>query len=161
MGKLTVIDVASRKEIADVKIAVGNDSKWSPDSRMIAADGTSYIHSKTVLYVLSIASNAVTVIDSLDVIGSYEFSWSPDSRWIAFSRPTKTDHWEEPMEADLWIADASTGDAWRILQDSGWVMRNPLWVTNESIEVERSRYAGEGEDPKEHRRVVVDLAPAN
>ncbi len=81
--------------------------RWSPDSRKIAfADQT------LSLYVLDVQTRKITRIDqakyenvdvSLDLKQIYDFTWSPDSRLLAYSK----------MNADLLhqihIADVTTG----------------------------------------------------
>jgi tricorn protease len=64
--------------------------KWSPDSKRIA-----YTDQTLTLYVLDVASKQITTVDkanyenidvSIDVKPIYDFSWSPDSRFIAYSK---------------------------------------------------------------------------
>ncbi len=64
--------------------------RWSPDSKKIAfADQT------LSCYFLDVKSKKVTKVDkaeyenidvSLDVKSIYDFAWSPDSRWLAYSK---------------------------------------------------------------------------
>lgn len=84
--------------------------RWSPDGRKIAfADQT------LALYVLDVATRKTARIDkaeyenmdiSLDVKDIYDFAWSPDSRWIAYSK----------MNADLvtqlHVCELETGKIW-------------------------------------------------
>jgi tricorn protease len=64
--------------------------KWSPDSRKIA-----YTDQTLTLYFIDIATKAITRVDreeyenvdvSLDVKSIFDFSWSPDSRFIAYTK---------------------------------------------------------------------------
>lgn len=64
--------------------------KWSPDSRMLA-----YTDHSLRLYILDVNSQKITEVDkarhenidvSLDVKPIYDFCWSPDSRYVAYSK---------------------------------------------------------------------------
>jgi Tol biopolymer transport system component len=119
------------------------DMKWSPDSRTLVADGVIYARPRSMLYTVSVPEGKVTVLDTLAVLAGYEFSWSPDGRWIAFSRPTRLDRLsEDPVAADLWIADARTGATWLVLETPDWIESNPLWITNRTIQVDRVHWDG-------------------
>jgi hypothetical protein len=112
--------------------------KWSPDGRRIAVEGTIHQRPHEMLYTVSFPEGKITVLDTVDVLANYEFSWSPDGRWIAFSRPTKLDDLgEATVAADLWIADVTSGGAWPLLQTPDWIESNPLWITNRTIQVDR------------------------
>jgi hypothetical protein len=154
--QLAVVDIATKAEIQVGIRASGTEAKWSPDSRMIAASGMTYSGSRCLLYVVSIPGGAVAVVDSLDVFASHEFSWSPDGRWIAFSRPTRLHHVGDTTAADLWIADTATGESWCILHGADWVESDPLWITNRSIQVNRVRWNDDGAN--QEQRVVVELS---
>jgi tricorn protease len=70
---------------------------WSPDSTRIA-----WTDKKNRLNVVEVASKKMSVIDT----GSWEihdFAWSPDSKWIAYTRP------EERAYARIHIANLETG----------------------------------------------------
>ena len=67
--------------------------KWSPDSKKIA-----YTDQTLTLYYIDIATKAITKVDkeeyenvdvSQDVKSIYDYSWSPDSRFITYSRMNK------------------------------------------------------------------------
>lgn len=157
-SELTVVDVATRTMLLDpeVKASVA-DMKWAPDSRTIAADGVIYKRPQSLLYTVSVPEGRVTVLDTLDVLAHYEFSWSPDGCWIVFSRPTKLDHLDEdPVAADLWIADAEVGTTWLLLETPDWLESNPLWITNRTIQVDRVRW--DGTKLGVEQRVVVELS---
>jgi Tol biopolymer transport system component len=131
--------------------------KWSPDSRTLAAAGVVYARPRSMLYTVSVPEGRVTGLDTLDVLAAYEFSWSPDGRWIAFSRPTQLDHLgEDPIAADLWIAEAESGETWLVLETPDWVESNPLWITNRSIQIDRFRL--DGDQRGVEQRVVVELS---
>lgn len=67
--------------------------KWSPDSKKIA-----YTDQTLTLYYIDVATKAITKVDkeeyenvdvSQDVKSIYDYSWSPDSRFIAYSKMNK------------------------------------------------------------------------
>jgi hypothetical protein len=155
-GKLTVVDVATREIVLESDLTHASESKWSPDSHAIAASGVGYKWTGALLYTVTVPDARVTVIDSLNVLASHEFSWSPDGRWIAFSRPTRLHHYGDVIAADLRIADAAMGDSWCILVGSEWAVLDPLWITNRSIQITRVRWHDEGDN--EEQRLVVELS---
>ncbi|HNS16755.1 MAG TPA: PDZ domain-containing protein [Bacteroidales bacterium] len=64
--------------------------KWSPDSKKIA-----YTDQTLTLYILDVSSKQITTVDkadyenidvSIDMKPIYDFSWSPDSRYIAYTK---------------------------------------------------------------------------
>lgn len=67
--------------------------KWSPDSKKIA-----YTDQTLTLYYIDVATKAITKVDkeeyenvdvSQDVKSIYDFSWSPDSRFIVYTKMNK------------------------------------------------------------------------
>ena len=156
--QLTVVDVATRTVVVDDEFASGSNSKWSPDSRTIAVSGSEYRSGRSILYTVSVPGGKVTVLDTLEVFADYDFSWSPDGRWIAFSRPTRVHHVGDTIAADLWIADAATGKSWCILAAPDWVESDPLWITNRSIQITRVKWNDEGAN--QEQRVIVELSHA-
>ena len=61
-----------------------SDPKWSPDGTKI-----SYVDNSSSLYVLDVASGTSTKISSspmYPVTSSMQHTWSPDSKWIAYTR---------------------------------------------------------------------------
>lgn len=153
--QLTVVDVATKTVVIECRVkADGTMSKWSPDSRTIAAAGVSRGSSWVVLYTVTIPSGEATVLDSVNVLMEHDVSWSPDSRWIAFSRPAELDEGENVAAADLWVAEARTGTVWPLLETADWVELNPLWITNRTIRVDRRR---SGTEPGVEQVQVVEL----
>lgn len=64
------------------------DPKWSPDGTKI-----SYSDNSHSLYVLDVASGAVTKVSSNVMYGPVrilDHNWSPDSKWLAYTRNTPT-----------------------------------------------------------------------
>jgi len=157
-SELTVLDVATRTILLNPEVrASAGSMKWAPDSRAIAADGVIYGCPRTTLYKVSIPSGTVTILDTLDVLAAYEFSWSPDGQWIVFSRPTKLDNLsEDPVAADIWIADSKDGSTWSLLETSDWVESNPLWITNHTIQIDWVQW--DENEPGVVQRVVIELS---
>ena len=156
-GELTIVDVDTRTVLIDPEVrASGETAKWSPDSRIVAVDGIIYARPLSMLYTISVPEGRVTVVDTVDVLAAHEFSWSPDGHWIAFSRPTAIDDFEEVTAADLWIADAKTGAARLVLETPDWVESNPLWITNRTIQVDRVHW--DGTERGVEQRVVIELS---
>lgn len=137
---------------SDVR-ASGTRNKWSPDSRMLAAAGVIHGSPRAVLYTVSVPAGHVTVLDSVDVLATHEFSWSPDARWVVYSRPTGLDSGENPIAADLWIADAASGETWPLLETPETVELNPLWISERSIQIERRH----GREPEATQVVVMEV----
>ena len=109
-----------------------------------------------MLYTISVPDGRVMVLDTIDVSADYEFSWSPDGRWIAFSRPTKVDYEDQTLAADLWIADAKTGTTWLVLETPDWVESNPLWITDRTIQVDRVHW--DRTEAGVEQSVVIELS---
>ncbi len=67
--------------------------KWSPDSKKIA-----FTDQTLTLYFIDVATKAITKVDkeeyenvdvSMDVKSIYDYSWSPDSRYLVYSKMNK------------------------------------------------------------------------
>ncbi len=67
--------------------------KWSPDSKKIA-----FTDQTLTLYYIDVTTKAITKVDreenenvdvSIDLKSIYDFSWSPDSRFLAYSKMNK------------------------------------------------------------------------
>lgn len=91
--EIYIIDKEGEKEA--IKLTNHNDGyrhtlRWSPDSKMIA-----FTDQTLTLYILNVATKKITKVDkakheNVDVAihnkPISDFSWSPDSRYIAYSR---------------------------------------------------------------------------
>jgi tricorn protease len=55
--------------------------KWSPDGRMLL-----FADRDQKLQLLDVASRAVTVIDKARGHDFFDYNWSPDSRWLVYSK---------------------------------------------------------------------------
>lgn len=58
---------------------------WSPDSKKIM-----WADRKQDLYYIDVTTKAITKIDHSDVFEFNDYTWSPDSKWIAYSKPENT-----------------------------------------------------------------------
>ena len=76
---------------------------WSPDSKLIA-----FADKEHELHVADAVTGKVTTTDkgAFDDIGSY--SWSPDSRWIAYTKPN------EARFSEIWLYSVGDGKATRL-----------------------------------------------
>ena len=152
---LAVVEVASRKLVVSPDLdASVSLMKWSPDSRALGVAGVFYRERKSILYALAFPAGSVAVLDTVDLVADYNFAWSPDGRWIAFTQPTQLDHLgEDPVAADLWIVEPATRRKWCVLETPDWIETSPLWITNRSIQIDRTHWDG-SELGVEQRRVV-------
>lgn len=55
---------------------------WSPDSKKIA-----WADKKQRLQYIDIASKKITEVDKSEIFELRDFSWSPDSKWIVYTKP--------------------------------------------------------------------------
>jgi tricorn protease len=55
--------------------------KWSPDSRMLL-----FADKNQLLQILEIASRKITVVDKARRHDLTDYNWSPDSRWLVYSK---------------------------------------------------------------------------
>ena len=70
-----------------VQITTGADTykygvRWSPDSKKLL-----WSDKKQRLQYVDIETKEVTLVDETKETEYWDFAWSPDSRWIAFSKP--------------------------------------------------------------------------
>src|SRR5579872_5372939 len=68
------------------------DLKWSPDSKMIA-----FVDNSRTLYIADLGSGDIRKVDADEVYTPGDFrdmasDWSPDSRWLAYTRVTGTQY---------------------------------------------------------------------
>ncbi len=91
-----IIDQLGEKEaikLTDFNDGYRHSMKWSPDSKKLA-----FTDHTLTLFILDVDSKKLTTVDkaeyenidvSLDVKPIYDFNWSPDSRFIAYSKMYK------------------------------------------------------------------------
>jgi len=99
------------------------DPRWSPDSTKIA-----FTDNSRSLYVLDVASGAVAKISSQPLYspGTWDeanHAWSPDSKWLAYVRLTRT----YMRQILLWSVDSSQSHA---LTDGFSDAANPVFDAN-------------------------------
>lgn len=162
MGKLVVFDASNWKRVIDLDLASAASAVWSPDSKRIVSYGSSYRDRDMLFYEVTVPDGAVTVIDRTRVMGDIEFSWSPDSRWILYSKPTKLHHVGDTMVSELRIAEAPTGASWVLVPATDHNQSNPLWIDDHTVQIDRIWW-DEDEDANwttREQRVVIVLKPS-
>lgn len=93
------------------------DPVWSPDGKKLA-----YLHGQGKLAVMDAdGGGRKTLFEGWD---SPEFSWSPDSRWLAYAVATGSD-----FNMDIWVVPADGGDPVNVSQHPDYDT-GPVW--NES-----------------------------
>jgi len=122
--------------------------KWSPDARRLALELNSAWGNLTVLGFFSLEARTFTPADTLSVGERFEFSWSPDSRTIAVSKPTSMQpgHHGEEAEADLWLMDVA-GSKCRLVEGKGFLAANPRWADSTHVRYEVAKR--DGSEPSE------------
>jgi len=74
----------------------GNNYKfniyWSPDSKKIV-----YADRQQYLYYVDVDSKKVTTVSKSDFLEFRDYSWSPDSKWLTYSKP------EEKSVQRVWV----------------------------------------------------------
>lgn len=134
--------IFDRKRGRRIEPALGGcvtfDWRWSPDGRWLAVQDNPCKRGRCRLCLVSVPSGAVHCIDSLDVFADYEFGWSPNSTNLAVVRPEQVDrHSEEPSVADLWIFSVVGHRRCVLAVTPEYVEREPMWVTDSTLLVER------------------------
>jgi len=88
-----IIDQSGKEEakkLTDFENGYLHSLRWSPDSKKLA-----FTDHTLTLYILDVESKNITIVDkayyenidvSIDVKPIYDFNWSPDSRFIAYSK---------------------------------------------------------------------------
>jgi tricorn protease len=95
-----------------VQLTTGADTyyyapKWSPDSaKLLWSDRMQRLR------YLTVATKAVTLVDTAAAFEIRDYAWSPDSAWVAWTRP------EEKSLAKVWIY--SLGSAKKFPVTDGW-----------------------------------------
>ena len=139
-------------------VLVVTEFKWSPDARGLAVYGSRRSDGASTLVYYNVETRRSNRVDRTTAFADYTFSWSPDSKYLVFSRPTATGPHDEVTAADLWIAPRSGGHACPLLQSKDVVESNPVWVGPWSIRFEEESRASAGLGRGRLR--VVDIGPA-
>jgi len=90
--------------------------EWSPDGKKIA-----FSDKDGKLYVLNVDDKSVIEIDDEPRGQLLDYTWSPDGRWIAYSRTAET------RRRTLHIWSASENRTRRVFDSSLWDSTNPAW----------------------------------
>jgi len=95
-----------------IQITTGADTykyglSWSPDSEKIM-----WSDKMLRLQYVDINSREVRIVDQAESFEITQFSWSPDSRWVTFTRP-ETEHYSR-----IFLYDTQTGDKFPVTD--GW-----------------------------------------
>jgi len=95
-----------------MQITTGADTykygiSWSPDSEKIM-----WSDKKLRLQFVDINTKEVTIVDQAESFEINQFSWSPDSRWITFTRP-ETEHYSR-----IFLYDTQSGEKFPVTD--GW-----------------------------------------
>jgi len=88
---------------------------WSPDGQRLA-----YADLTMTLYLVDVASGAVTTVDHSPVWEITEYAFSPDGKWLAYTKPEAED------VSSIYLYDIAAGRAVAIT-DSFTDDTNPVW----------------------------------
>ena len=69
------------KQLTDDRVGYLYGLTWSPDSKKLA-----YADAGTNLYILDVSSREITTVITDNKTRIREFRWSPDSRWLVYTR---------------------------------------------------------------------------
>ena len=153
---LALVEVESgRVTLPDLGAQI-SEYRWSPDARFLALELTSAQGGFTVLGFFSLSTQAFTPVDTLTLFADYDFSWSPDARTLAVSKPTFTDreHEDEVTQGDLWLMDV-TGTRCRLVEGKGFIAAQPRWI--DSTRVRYVRDVWKVDDSGTSESMVVTL----
>lgn len=126
--------------------------RWSPDARYLGVSATLPGGAASVLYLVDAQTGRSQALDTLQVYSEYDLGWSPDSRMLAASRPTRLADTEEVLEADIWIYDVH-GRRVRAVTAEGRANVAPRWVDNHRLLFTREQQAPQGQ----RESLIVDL----
>ena len=135
---LTILDLATRRQI-ELSLGGGpSQSIWSADSRWNAAAVTSQSSSHSNLSLIAMPSGHVSWLDSLSVFDDYKFDWSPESRHLAIVRQMVMDagnHWG--TASVLWIYSAGGHRGCLVPMPPGFVLGESRWITDSALQLRR------------------------
>ena len=131
--QLWVIDRRTRRRIVVEARVAADEYRWSPDSRWIAVEGVERGTNHVVLSVYDLARGRLRLISTARAFGSYGLSWSPDSRFLAFTEPTEVDEDETVLAADLWVAPTSSWMPCRLRETQEEIESQPVWLSDAAL----------------------------
>jgi Tol biopolymer transport system component len=153
---LTIVDRDGRRLSQPLRKFNVMGFKWAPDGRWIAVTATAGSSGRTYLALVSAVDGRVHLADTVRVVTDYEFSWSPDSRVLAFSRVTALNAYEEPKAADIWLVVPGRRPC-PLVVSSDYVETQPRWVASNRLRFSRVPRASSAPAVED---VVLDLRPA-
>jgi hypothetical protein len=131
--QLAVIDRRTRKRIVVEARVAADEYRWSPDSRWIAVEGVERGTNHVVLSVYDLVRGRLRRIATSSALGSYGLSWSPDSKFLAFTKPTAVGEDEAVLAADLWIVPTSSWLPCRVSATQQEIESQPEWLSNVAV----------------------------
>ncbi len=90
-------------------------AKWSPDSEYLV-----FFDRSMKMQLLNVKDGSVKHIDDARAFEIRDYTFSPDSRWIAYSNSTRN------SQSAIWVYDISTGEKHQ-LTDHTFSDRNPVF----------------------------------
>lgn len=131
--QLSVIDRRTRRRIdIDARLAA-DEYRWSPNSRWIAVEGVERATNHVGLSVYDLVRRSLRRVSTTRAFGSYGLSWSPDSKFLAFTEPSSVDEDETVLAADVWIAPTSTWLPCRVRATADEVESQPEWLSDAAL----------------------------
>ncbi len=91
---------------------------WSPDSKYLL-----WSDKEGMLNYINIESKKIVKVDEADAWEIRDYSWSPDSRWIAYTKP------EQFTMNRIWIYDINSGKS-KPVTDTWYSSSNPSFDNN-------------------------------
>ncbi|MFW5653658.1 MAG: S41 family peptidase, partial [Planctomycetota bacterium] len=121
--EIAIFDAAGRSE-QRILTAQGRgwlfDPVWSPDGSKIA-----YADLTKTLYVLDVETGEASAVDRAEGWEITDYSFSPDSAWLAYSRP-----WEPwGSRSSIWVYDIDSNARYPVTTDFSHDV-NPAWDPN-------------------------------
>lgn len=158
---LLIVDVATGQQTEPDSMLSPTEYRWSPDGHCLAVSGQLYDRGKAALAWIDLERHRSVVVDTLPVLSDYDFSWSADSRWLAYSRPTRLLPEEDVCEADLWIASEGGAVKCCVLETPNQVERQPKWIGLRTIQIAAQSWNGArlGEPITEVLELANGLSP--
>lgn len=129
--------------------------RWSPNAKYLAVSATLEGGAASVLYMVDAITAQARTLDTLRVYSDYGLAWSPDSRMLAVSRPTRLSEAEDVQEAEIWVFEVS-GVGERAVPASGGANVEPRWVDSRRLLFSRHQ-----NDPvARSETLILDVTPS-